>query len=55
MLWTTYWLSVLMEIPFMGMFPIRVGVYTVIPILEATVIFALVSNVAFKRIVLRGE
>ena len=55
MLWTTYWLSVLMEIPFMGMLPIRVGVYTIIPALEAAVIFGLVSNVAFKRIVLRGE
>ena len=55
MIWTTYWLSIIIGRPFMEMFPIRVGVYTVIPILEATVIFALVSNVAFKRIVLRGE
>ncbi len=55
MLWTTYWLSIIIGRPFMEMFPIRVGVYTIIPILEAAVIFGLVSNVAFKRIVLRGE
>ena len=55
MLWTTYWLSIIIGRPFMEMFPIRVGVYTIIPILEAAVILGLVSNVAFKRIVLRGE
>jgi len=55
MLWTTYWLSIIIGRPFMEMLPIRIGVYTIIPILEAAVIFGLVSNVAFKRIVLRGE
>ena len=35
--------------------PIRVGVYTIIPIIEAAVIFGLLSNAAFRRIVLRGE
>ena len=55
MLWTTYWLSIIIGRPFMEILPIRIGVYTIIPILEAAVIFGLVSNVAFKRIVLRGE
>ena len=54
-LWKTYWLSIIIGRPFMEILPIRIGVYTIIPILEAAVIFGLVSNVAFKRIVLRGE
>ena len=42
-------------IKIMEILPIRVGVYTIIPIIEAAVIFGLLSNAAFRRIVLRGE
>jgi hypothetical protein len=55
MLWTTYWLSIIFGRPFMEILPIRIGVYTIIPIIEAAVIFGLLSNAAFRRIVLRGE
>ena len=55
MLWTTYWLSVIFGKSIMAILPSRLIVYSVVPFLEAAVLFALLSNSSFMNIVLKGE
>ena len=55
MIWTTYWLSVLYGKALMAILPARIIVYSIVPFVEASVLFALLSNSAFRKIVLKGE